>query len=437
MNTTNVIVIGAGAAGLMTAYTLTKAGNTVKILEARNRIGGRMHTTNDDGFSAPTELGAEFVHGNLPVTLGLLKEAGIGTTHVNFEMWQYNNGAFTQSAEFVERWDDFLEAVNKLQHDMPLYDFLQQNFSGEEYTTMRAQVENYVAGYDTADIHDVSTFALRDEWNYEDEDAQHRIDGGYVTLANYLAGICHSSGAEILLNTVVDEVVWKENFVTVKTTDGSVYEANKVIVALPLGVLQLPENAEGRIAFNPPLQEQTNAVNEMGFGSIIKILLEFDDAFWESEAVCKRLDANLSTMGFLFTYGQHIPTFWTQSPLKSPLITGWLGGPPAFDKKDASNEEILDLAIESLSDAFAISAEVLKAKLVAWNVTNWTAETFTRGSYAYDTVKSPDARKLLQQPVADTIYFAGEYLYEGPSMGTVEAALTSGKNVAKLIIGKQ
>ena len=95
------------------------------------------------------------------------------------------------------------------------------------------------------------------------------------------------------------------------------------------------------------------------------------------------------------------------------------------------------MSIESLSNAFAISAEALKVKLIAWNVTNWTAETFTRGSYAYDTVKSPDARKLLQQPVADTIYFAGEYLYEGPSMGTVEAALTSGKNVAELIIGKQ
>lgn len=437
MNTTNVIVIGSGAAGLMAAYTLVKAGKTVKILEARNRMGGRMHTISGEGFSVPTELGAEFIHGNLPITLGLLKEAGIGTTNVNFEIWQYNNGAFSQSSEFVERWDEFLTAVNQLQHDMSLQDFLLQNFSGEEYATMRAQIENYVAGYDTADIYDVSTFALRDEWNHEDEDAQHRINGGYVTLANYLANVCRNGGVEILLNAVVNEVVWKEGFVSVKTTDESVYEADKVIVALPLGVLQLPENGEGSITFSPPLFGQVNAINDMGFGSIIKILLEFDDVFWESEAVAKRIGANLSTMGILFTYGQPIPTFWTQSPAKSSLMTGWLGGPPAFERKDATDEEILDLAIESLSNVFEIPAEVLKAKLIAWNVTNWTAETFTRGSYAYDTVKSPEARKLLQQPVANTIYFAGEYLYDGPSMGTVEAALTSGKNVAELIMGKQ
>jgi monoamine oxidase len=171
----------------------------------------------------------------------------------------------------------------------------------------------------------------------------------------------------------------------------------------------------------------------MGFGSIIKILLEFDEIFWESKAITKMAGADLSTMGFLFTE-EAIPTFWTQAPAHSPLLTGWLGGPPAYAQKDTPDEAVLQLALTSLSNIFKIDPITLKDKLIAWNVANWTAEPFTRGSYGYDKVESPQARKLLLQPVESTIYFAGEYLYDGPAMGTVEAALTSGKNIAEMIL---
>jgi len=430
MKTTDVIIIGAGAAGLMAAYTLVKAGKTVTVLEARNLIGGRIHTISNKQFSTPVELGAEFVHGDLPVTLGLLKEAGIGSTDVGFEMWQHHNGKFEQSDEFVEGWGNFLEKLNLLEQDMPLNDFLQQNFSGEEYTTMRTQIENYVAGYDTADIADASAFALRNEWNHEDEDAQHRVNGGYCTLIDYLANACRNAGNDILLNAAAREVIWKEDAITVTTTNGNNYVGNKVIIALPLGVLQAPNDAEGAIIFSPPLDEQEKAINNIGFGSVIKILLEFNDVFWESDAVTQLAGADLSTMGFLFA-NDEIPTFWTQAPAHSPLLTGWLGGPPAYDKKDMPDEGIMQLAMASLSRVFKIEPEALHDKLVAWEVANWTAKAYTRGSYAYDKVESPQARNVLLQSVANTVYFAGEYLYDGPAMGTVEAALTSGKMVAE------
>jgi monoamine oxidase len=99
------------------------------------------------------------------------------------------------------------------------------------------------------------------------------------------------------------------------------------------------------------------------------------------------------------------------------------------------DDKLLQLALESLSNIFKLSVEELKAKLIAWNVANWTAEPFTRGSYSYDTVDAPSARKLLNQPVENTLFFAGEYLYDGPAMGTVEAALTSGLNVAERMLG--
>ncbi len=97
------------------------------------------------------------------------------------------------------------------------------------------------------------------------------------------------------------------------------------------------------------------------------------------------------------------------------------------------DEEILRQALVSLGTIFNTTPETLKQKLISWHVANWTAEPFTRGSYAYDKVKSPEARKLLQQAVDDTIYFSGEYLYDGPAMGTVEAALTSGKSVGDMV----
>jgi monoamine oxidase len=93
-----VLIIGAGAAGLMAARTLSNAGKTVTVLEARNRTGGRIHTLSDTLFFKHTELGAEFVHGNLPVTLKLFKEAKINYRSANAEMWRYENGNFEKTA---------------------------------------------------------------------------------------------------------------------------------------------------------------------------------------------------------------------------------------------------------------------------------------------------------------------------------------------------
>jgi len=102
--------------------------------------------------------------------------------------------------------------------------------------------------------------------------------------------------------------------------------------------------------------------------------------------------------------------------------------------KHFTDDHIMTLVLESLSNVFKISPGTLKDKLVAFNVANWTADPFTRGSYAYDMVGSAEAKKFIGQSVEHTIYFSGEYLYDGPAIGTVEAALTSGENVAKMLL---
>jgi monoamine oxidase len=433
MKQTEVLIIGAGAAGLMAAHTLVKAGKNVTLLEARNRIGGRIHTLVNQSFFKHAELGAEFVHGNLPVTLNLLNEAGISYTSAHGEFWHYENGKFSQDEQQIEHWDLLMKKLNDLKQDTTIGEFLEQQFGDDKYTHLRESVRKYVSGYDTADPYKASCFALRKEWQNEDEDAQYRIDGGYIRMVDYLAGEIKANGSALLLNKPVKVIHWEHSSVEAITMDGASYHAEKLIIALPLGILQVDKDEAGAIIFSPAIPQYGEAIQQMGFGSIIKILLEFKRSFWEDEKITKLAGGSLKEMGFLLS-NEEIPTWWTQFPQHSTVLTGWLGGPPARAKKNIPDEQILQQGIESLANIFKMNFDELKENLIAWNVVNWTADPFTLGSYAYDTVSAPVARKTLTQPINHTIYFAGEYLYNGPAMGTVEAALTSGMEVAKKLI---
>lgn len=432
MNKADILIIGAGATGLMAAHRLSKAGKKVTLLEARDRCGGRIHTLHNELFFKDAELGAEFIHGDLPVTLKLLKEAGIAYHSAVEEMVHYKNGKFSDEGGF-EDWDEVVDKLGKLEKDISIQEFLDSEFPGDAHQELRESVIAFVSGYDTADPVKASSFALRDEWQGEDFEAQHRVKGGYGAMIKYLEDESRQAGAEIRLNSIVKEITWGAGQVKATTGDGAIYEAERLLLALPLGVLRADKKEKGAITLSPPIPEYDKALRQMGFGSIIKILLQFDSPFWEDEATAKRVEFDLKNMGFILS-GEVIPTWWTQSPQRSSVLTGWLGGLPAAEKKDVQPEEILQLSLRSIGNIFKMSEGELKAKLLAFDVANWTADPFTRGSYAYDTVEAAAARKILAEPIEDTIFFAGEYLYEGPSMGTVEAALTSGLETARKII---
>lgn len=421
----HIIIVGAGAAGLMAARELSAAGNAVTILEADNRIGGRMQTLTHTGFSKPIEAGAEFVHGKLPLTLQLLDEAGIHYQPIEGKMLRVQNGKWSTQEEFTVGWDELMEHLEQLQTDMTVDAFLQQHFSHEKYAELRNSVKRFAEGFDLADTSNASILALREEWSHE-QDEQFRIPGGYIQLVDYLHTQCVKNGCMFHTSCIVKEINWQENNVTIVTADQKTFAANKVIVTVPLGILKADPSYKTAIAFQPAINEYKSAMNNIGFGTVIKVMIEFTDRFWTEQQ---------KNIGFILST-EKIPTWWTQEPDDYALLTGWLGGPETLALQELSDSAILHMALQSLSSIFAIDIQKLQQQVIAAQIANWNKHEFASGAYSYSMMNTSTARLLLNKPIDNTIYFAGEALYDGEASGTVEAALVSGKETSNKVLGK-
>jgi monoamine oxidase len=430
----DVLLIGAGAAGLLAARTLTKAGKRVVLLEARNYPGGRIYTFTGDGFTGPTEGGAEFLHGDVTYSQDLLEQAKIithDTGGVNFEATEGK----AQEAEgfFVEDMPLLLEKLHALEHDVPLAEFLTQQFPDEQYLQLRDTVTRFAEGYDAADARRASSFALREEWSGNGAEDSPRPEGGYGRLIAWLVKEVEGAGGVLHLSTVVEEVRWQAGSVEIKCLGGRVFTAAQALLTLPLGVLQAEEGAPGYVRFTPELPAYRAAAMALGVGPVIKFLLEFKEAFWQAPSA--DVGQPMPEMGFLFSDAA-VPTWWSQLPDTRPLLTGWVAGPAAAALRETSDADLLTLALDTLAYVFGSTTGFLRKQLRAHRVVNWGADPFARGAYAYATVGAAAALQVLNQPVENTLFFAGEGLYEGAHTGTVEAALVSGEGAAKRLLGQ-
>lgn len=417
-----IIIIGAGAAGLMAARQLSAAGNIVTVLEASNRIGGRIHTIQPPGFLQPIEEGAEFIHGKLPLTMQLLKEAGIPCQPVQGAMVRVKNGEWSTQSAFIAGWDELLERMGNLKEDMTLGDFLQQYFSDEKYALLQQSAQRFAEGFDVADLSQVSVMGLREEWSHEEEE-QYRIPGGYTGLMEYLQRAGRADGCTLHTSCTVKTIHWQRNQVAVAAADGRVFTAQKAIVTLPLGVLQADEDHFTAISFEPALSAQVQGLQQIGFGAVVKVIIQFSERFW------LRYKENL---GFILSE-EAIPTWWTHLPSTDAILTGWLGGPKTARFTDAADETVLQQAIQSLANIFRMPVNEIQALVTASHTARWQANPWSLGAYSYNKLFTTEARALLNKPVQNTLYFAGEGLYDGINGGTVEAALQSAVDVVKLI----
>ncbi len=418
MNDT-ILIIGAGAAGLMAAKELSSHQQNVIVLEANKRSGGRIYTMYDV-FDKPVEVGAEFIHGKLALTHQLLKEAKIVFHETKGKMMNVEKGEWKKQNDFAIGWDELINKMEQLKQDITIAAFLNENFSNKKYDALRDSVQKFAEGFDLADIEKASVFALRDEWSHE-EGKQYRIEGGYQKLIDHLADECTKKGSTIHTSCIAKEVHWKKGEVKIVTADNKTFYGSKVIVTVPLGVLKAELNAEAAIALTPSLYDYFSAAKNIGYGTVAKILFQFRERFWEDK------------IGFILS-DENIPVWWTQAPDDYPLLTGWLNGAQSKRLQKTDVSSLLQESLQSLSNIFTIKVSSLKQKLTAWHIEDWSRDRFTLGGYSYDTLQTDDAKKILNAPVEETIFFAGEALYEGAAPGTVEAALVSGREAAQKVM---
>ena len=172
---------------------------------------------------------------------------------------------------------------------------------------------------------------MREELTTSD-DEQYRIEGGYVKLIDYLHNQCKEHGVYFYLSHPVSEVRWKKDEVEVITLQKS-FKAKKVLITVPIGVLQ-----SETIRFSPAIPGVINAAKKLGFGPVVKTLLQFDEAFWKNKKFTQ--GKNLDKLSFIFSKSI-IPTWWTYHPKHVAMLTGWSCGPNAETIKGLTKDEIL------------------------------------------------------------------------------------------------
>lgn len=421
----DVAIIGGGAAGMMAAKILSGAGKKILLLEARDHLGGRIHSVANFSFTA--EGGAEFIHGNLQTTFDLLKEAGLKKAKIKGDFCRVTSGRWTKEDNIVPYWNLLIKKLNACNENITVEKFLTEFFYQKKYENLRKQFKKYVEGYDAADTGKASVLAIKKEMEHEEQD-QYRPVKGYYALIEFLKKSCLKKDVTIKFKEPVTQIKIKRSIEIITTYER--YVSEKLIIAVPLAILQTNKNTAGYIDLPETLNSYIKAARKIGNGGVIKFLLEFDSAFWLDKAFLKEKKVHPPSYFFADTI---IPTWWTQHPSKTPLLTGWVGGPTSFKMKNYSQKKFKSLLLESLSSIFSLPASELEKRLVNYKVINWIKEPYIRGGYSYATVRTKKAREFIGQPFKNSIYFAGEYL-PGNSASTVNDALQSGIEAAGQIL---
>ena len=417
----HIVVVGAGAAGLMAARELARAGKRVTVLEARDRCGGRIYTLPTAEFGYPAEGGPEFLHGAARVTRAVMREAGLSLSPRGGSRWSLRSGTLAIADQSMPYAAQFYQALREVKTDQPIADFLEAHFSDPRYAELRRSVIRTVEGYDAADPRRASTLALREEWMARDDGQHGRIAEGYGAMIDHLAAECRRHGTALHLGAVVTAIKECGGGIAVRCRDGAVIDADAAILTVPLPLLS-------EIALPSPARERAVAAADIGFGNVVKILLRFTGKWWADHG-----GRELADLSFLLSDAR-VPTWWTQHPAELPVLTGWFAGPKADTVASLTESELVDMGLASLAEIFELPADRLRQLLVAARAINWGNDPFARGAYSYATPKTRAAQSLLRQPDGGAVFFSGEALYSGPHIGTVEAALAIGRETAQTIL---
>ncbi len=410
-----VLIVGGGISGLAAAQRLRVGGLTPIIIEARQRLGGRVWT-DANGF----DLGASWIHGKSGNPLmRLVKDSKATTFAFDYDNhWRYDaHGELTDDADrMIDRNYAALEqkiasSQRGASPSTPVQ-FVVDEFSAtlpkSSRVGLRYAVNSSISHEYAADPTELSLKY------FDDGEEQHGGDlflsGGYATLLSALRG-----DEEIHLGHIVQEMDWSKDAITLRTNRGT-FTASAAIITLPLGVLK-----SGTIQFTPALpNSHRQGIARLGFGTLDKLFVRFPKVAWPSEP---------HLFGFV---GDGLLEEWVNlaAITGQPVLVGFNAGSLAERLEGKSDEEIGASAHQILRKMFG-SALPAPTQIVA---SRWRQDPFALGAYSsYAPGSSPKDRIALADPITNNFLLAGEACSIGHP-ATVHGALRSGQDAADFIL---
>ena len=406
----DAIIIGAGAAGLAAARELSGRGLDILLLEARDRIGGRVETLHLPDLAQPIELGAEFIHGDPQSTFAVVDAAALPVCELPDTHWWSTDGRWEEVRDFWGEIAKLRAQIRPRKHDIS-FDAWMRARKGLP-ARLREMACGFVEGYHAAHAERISALVLKTaDGEQEEENRQYRLPNGYDGVIEALRGGIHDERCELRLGTPVTSIQWSKGSVRVNGT----HRAKALLLTVPIGVLK-----EGSIRFDPPLGEKQRAIDHIESGHVVKIAFRFRERVWDERA---------RDLNFLHTNDRHMPTWWTAAPLRSPILVGWSGGRAAEGLLAEAADARLDRALAALARAFDLPKRRIEALLAGSWTHDWQSDPFSRGAYSYAGVGGSNAAAELARPLAGTLFFAGEAT-SSDETGTVAGAIDSGKRAA-------
>lgn len=401
----DVLVVGAGMAGLSAAAALVDGGLRVEVIEARDRVGGRILTVREPDLPLPVELGAEYIHGDPAWMLQLADDAGARLIRVPDGHW-FRQGGLHYRGDLSQLLARFLAHGAALGPDATVADGL-AGFPEDEAAIVRELVEGlHGASCDTYPLAALDPEEVSSGWT---------VLEGYGHLVDHLAAQLEG---RIHLARPVREIHHRPGRVTVITDDRR-WEAPRAVVTLPLGVLQA-----GAVAFDPPLQ--LPQLRRLAPGVAFRVTVQVAEPLWDALPWAPKRPPR-----FLHD-DPPFRTFWSTYPVRTGLWTAWAGGPQAQTLLGVTAERRAELAIAALADALGVPD--LADSVLRWWSHAWPDDPYALGTYSHFLAGGQDAPAELARPIDDTLFLAGEHTDEA-HLGTVAGARLSGMRAAAAILG--
>ncbi|MDS3862008.1 NAD(P)/FAD-dependent oxidoreductase [Thermosynechococcaceae cyanobacterium BACA0444] len=414
----DVIVIGAGVAGLAAAQKLHQAGQQVLVLEARHRPGGRVWT-DTDWLGVPIENGAEFIHGDQAITWDWINRAEtIQIPRYQTYAFEVNNQLYPY--ETVKTWPGFQRFFDLEYQDFPQLPWPEPDCSLRAWLNQikmppvakefadQFQGHLYLTSADQLSLQEL----IHECRVHHAGDDNFRIQAGYQALIQQL-----TQGLDIHYNQAVDTITWQPNHVTIQTNTRT-YQAPQVIITIPLALLQ-----QGIPQFYPPLPtDKQQAIQSLHVGPAMKLQMIFREIFWAPET---SLFMSLGPMMVWWSPSYHRPGF-------PPVLTAFIGGERATHLFNQTEAELIEQGLADLCRIFG-NEQPRHLFQKARNI-NWTTDPWARGGYSSVPPGAFGLRDHLAQPLEKTLYFAGEATVTHSNPATVHGAIETGQRAAGEIL---